>query len=152
MQTSYMEASLHGDQNWTCCLHIRPPCGQKAATEIQGDHDGKILHYVDFIFEDPQSCPTVLPFLPNFHLAQAELGRQWNDRSKADKNLVPDHHGNPVLRSTYCALFVLPWMGKGFFQEQDFISHGASGNGQVSAPRQKDKKVRCLSNTLRVSE
>ena len=42
------------------------PNGEKNQA-IQGDHGGQRLHLVDFIFEVPQSCPTVMPFLPYSH-------------------------------------------------------------------------------------
>ena len=35
---------------------------------IQGDHCSQRLHFVDFMFELPQSCTIALQFLPNFQL------------------------------------------------------------------------------------
>ena len=42
--------------------------GRCPAIVIQGDHGGQRQHCVDFIFEDPQCCPSALQFQPNLLL------------------------------------------------------------------------------------
>ena len=60
---------------------------------IQVDHGGQRLHFIDFIFEVPQSCQ-LLCYFPQFSPAQAELGRQPR---RSQHNLVSYHHGHLVV-------------------------------------------------------
>ena len=50
------------------------------STTIQGDHGGQLLHFVDFIYEDPECCPTALQFLPNLLLPK----QNWADCGKTE--------------------------------------------------------------------
>ena len=69
---------VKGDEFIARCLAERPTQDnsqqpqqaapqQQQVRDIQGDHGGQRLHFVDFIFDVPQCCPTALQFLPNCH-------------------------------------------------------------------------------------
>ena len=47
----------------------------RSQINLQVDHGGQRLHFVDLIFEVLQSCPPSLPFLPNSHQAK----QNWAD-------------------------------------------------------------------------
>ena len=55
-----------------------------------------MLHFVDFNFEVPQSCPTALPFLPDSHHPKLKWVDSGTMEAKST-NLVPDHHGHSVV-------------------------------------------------------
>ena len=52
---------------------------------VQRDHGGQILHFVDFTFEVPPSCPIALAFLPNSNNVKQNLADSRATKGKSTK-------------------------------------------------------------------
>ena len=53
--------------------------------EMELQHDGQGLRFVDFIVEVPQSCPTAIPFLPNLQLPEQNWADSGTTKSQSTK-------------------------------------------------------------------